>query len=452
MIIGVSGLAVALTAGSITLYVVLSVSVNQTLDSEARSAADEVAVLVDRGSPPDPLPVAGAQVVQIVDQQGRVVDGSATADRLTPLLHPDELRSALAGHAIQIPGSRIALSGPLRVVARTAGPASAPVTVLAAQPIGDLRHTASVLRTALLISAPLLLGLLALIAWMVIGRTLRPVEALRRGAERISGSGRTERLPVPHSTDEIAALAVTLNQMLDRLALARDRQRAFVADAAHELRSPLASITLQLEVAQRLGDGGQVLEDLRVDVDRLSVLIEDLLLLARADADSRRPAAMRTFDVGALAAQVADSAGGHARVSVRADTDQGCSIKADPEEIRRAVGNLVANAVRHARSAVSVRVRRVGSNVQVDVIDDGSGIPPADRTRVFDRFTRLDDARDRDAGGSGLGLSIVADIVRRAGGTVVLLDREPDDGLPDPADGPRTGLLARLVLPAAPPS
>lgn len=450
MIIGVVGLAVALTAGSFTLSAVLRVSVNRTLDNEAAAAADEVAALVDRGSPPTPLPVSGAQVVQIVDGQGRVVDGSVTADRLTPLLHADELQIALSGKAVEVPGSRAALSGPLRVLARSAGPASAPVTILVAQQVGDILHSTAVLRTGLLISAPLLLGLLALIAWLVIGRTLRPVEALRQGAERISGSGQTERLPVPHSTDEIAALAVTLNQMLDRLAAARGRQRAFVADAAHELRSPLASIALQLEVAQRIGDGGPVLDDVKLDVDRLSALVEDLLLLARADADTRHPAATRTTDIGVLASEVVAAARRRPCVQIVADREGDCSVQADPDEIRRAFGNLVDNAIRHARTGVLVHVHRAGSDVQVDIIDDGSGIPPSDRSRVFDRFTRLDDARDRDAGGSGLGLPIAAEIARRAGGSTVLLDRQLPDGLDGTTEGPPTGLLARMTLPAAP--
>ena len=141
---------------------------------------------------------------------------------------------------------------------------------------------------SLLVTYPLLLAVLAVIAWWVIGRTLGPVEGLRAGAARISGTGRDERLPVPDTADEIHALAVTLNDMLDRLATSRERQRTFVADAAHELRSPLASMRTQLEVAQRLGEGGELADDLLADVQRLSRMVEDLLLLARAGARRTR--------------------------------------------------------------------------------------------------------------------------------------------------------------------
>ncbi len=439
MIIGVTGVVVALAAGSITLYTVLNMAVNRTLDNEAKAGAGEVAALVDQGTPPDPLPVSGAQVVQIIDSAHRVVGGSVTADRLTPLLHQDELDRALTGTAVVVPGNRAGLSGPLRVVALTAGPASAPVTILVAQPVTDVTSGITALRTALWIAAPLLLALFAAIAWYVIGWTLRPVEVLRRSAERISGSGRSERLPVPEAADEIAALAVTLNKMLDRLGAARGRQRAFVADAAHELRSPLASIRVQLEVAQRIGDGGTLADDLLVDVDRLAALVEDLLLLARADADTRGPANPVTFDGQRMLEEIA---GGRtsSSIPVRVEPGPEVLVNADAAEIRRAINNLVDNALRHAKSSVTLLVSGHRAFASFAVVDDGPGIAPEDRERVFRRFTRLDDARDRDAGGSGLGLPIVRELARRAGGTVTLTD-----GL----DG--RGLSARITVPTPPP-
>lgn len=436
MIIGVAGLAVALAAGTVTLYLVLNLAVNRTLDNEARASAGDVVALVNKGAPPDPLPISGARIVQVIDRHNRVVDGSVNADRLTPLLHPDELKTALSGSAVVISGSRAGLTGPLRAVAEPAGPGDAEVTVIVAQQVGDVQAGTDILRTALLISAPLLLAVLALIAWYVIGRTLRPVETLRRGAERISGSGRAEHLPVPPSDDEIAALAVTLNQMLDRLTAARARQGSFVADAAHELRSPLASIRVQLEVAQRIGDGGSLADDLMIDIDRLTALVEDLLMLARADADTRGPANPTDFDAQALLEDIAASRSNE-RVPVHTEPGPPVEVNADRGEIRRAVANLLDNACRHADAGVLMRLSFADDTVTLAVIDDGPGIDPADRQRVFRRFTRLDDARSRDAGGSGLGLAIVAEIVRRAGGTVELADA---------ASG--QGLEARIRLPA----
>ena len=417
LLIGTTGVALALAAGGLGLYAALTYAVNRTLDAEALASAAEVARLVDAQELPDPVPVSGAQVIQVIDAQGRVVGGSVSADRLTPLLRPPELAEALQGTPVMVSGARIGATGPLRVSAVRAGPAADPQAVVVALPVGDVLATRDTLRTALLVSYPLLLLALAAIAWRVIGWALQPVEALRLGAERISGTARPERLPVPPATDEIHALAVTLNGMLDRLAAARARQRSFVADAAHELRSPLASMRTQLEVADRLGEGGGLPADLIADVDRLSALVEDLLLLARGDASARGPAAFQVFDGRALLAEL--TAGyADARVPVTLTAGEPVPITADPTEVRRAVANLVDNAVRHARSAVQLDVRAEADGVVVTVEDDGPGIPIEDRERVFERFTRLDDARARDAGGSGLGLAIARELVERAGGTV----------------------------------
>jgi signal transduction histidine kinase len=420
MTVGVAGLLVALIAAAVTLYVALTYAVNRTLDNEISTAAGEVAAMVDEQRLPDPVPVSGAEMIQVVDRQGRVIGGSLTADRLTPLLRPDELTTALAGRTVVVPGSRIGVAGPLRVKALAAGPADDQAAVIAAVEIGDVLASGSALRTALIVAVPLAVALLAVIAWLVIGWTLRPVEQLRLGAERIGaddrlGAGRDELLPVPEAADEIRALAVTLNDMLARLSATRARQRSFVADAAHELRSPLTSMRTQLEVAQHLGEAGGLPADLLVEVDRLSALVEDLLLLARA-ADAP-PAASEVFDCGELLAEVARSYS-TARVPVLAQAPAATPVRGDRAELRRAVTNLLDNAVRHAASGVELAVRVDWADTLILVTDDGPGIPVADRERVFDRFTRLDDARDRDAGGTGLGLAITRELVRRAGGTV----------------------------------
>ncbi len=363
MIIGLTGVGLALLVGGLAFYGALTFAVNRALDNGAQASADEVAAMVDQDRLPSPVPVSGAQVIQVVDAQQRVLGGSATADRLTPLLRPAELGQALAGEPVLVPGARIGIFGPLRVRAVTAGPASAPVSVIVAVPYGDVLAARAALRTGLLLTFPVLLGALAAIAWRVIGRTLRPVEALRAGAEQISRGRREaavgERLPVPQAADEIQALAVTLNEMLDRLGEARARQRTFIADAAHELRSPLASVRAQLEVAERLGEGGDLARDLLVDVNRLTRLVEDLLLLARADADARPPARPTVVPVNAVLVDLA-AAYGDARVPVSVAGADATSalVEVDVEEFRRALDNLVANGVRHARSAVVLGVAR----------------------------------------------------------------------------------------------
>jgi len=417
LILTVTGVAVGLALGGVALYAALALALNRALDDTALASARQVAALVDADRLPNPLPVSGAQVIQVVDAQGRVVSASANADRLTPLLRPAELQRARTGSAVVVSGARTGISGLLRVRAVPAGPPDNPVTVLVAVHLADVLASRSALRTALLVALPLLLGVLAAVAWRVIGSTLRPVEELRRGAEQISGTARDERLPVPAATDEIRALALTLNAMLDRLAAARGRQRAFVADAAHELRSPLTSIRSQLEVAERLGEGDRLPAELLPEVDRLARLVEDLLLLARADADRRGAADLADLDGRQLLTELASAYGG-ARVPVRAVAGPPVWLLADRGELRRAVGNLVDNAVRHARTGVELDVTDGVPEVLLTVTDDGPGIPEAERERVFDRFARRDDARSRDAGGSGLGLPIVRELVQRAGGTV----------------------------------
>ncbi len=438
IVVGVLGVATALAFGSVALYEVLTVAGARTLDASARATGAEVASLVRQHRLPDPIPVTGSQVVQVVDGRNRVVSASVNADRLTALLSPAQLRAAASGSAVEVPGSRLGLSAPLRAKAWPVDVPGGRQTVVVAQQVGDIQHSQNVLKVALLVTYPLLLLALAAIAWRVVGAALRPVEALRSSAERISDAEQDARLPVPPSSDEVHALAVTLNSMLDRLADARARQRAFVADAAHELRSPLASMRTQLDVSRRLEGPTPVTDDLLADVQRLSVLVEDLLLLARLDAAGSGADPVPATAGAPLVAEVSRRYA-TARVPVTASgTGPGrADVAVRADDLRRALVNLLDNAVRHARTAVQVGLRADGPLVVVEVSDDGTGIPAADRDRVFERFTRLDDARDRDAGGSGLGLAIVRQIAQRSGGDVHL------------DEAPGGGLRARLVLPSA---
>jgi signal transduction histidine kinase len=460
LVVSVAGVAVALLVGGLLLYAVMTAALNRAVEGEARATARQVAALVDAGRLPESLPVSGAQVVQVLDDRYRVVAGSPMADRLTPLVGAEELERLRGGGTITVPGRRTGLSGELQVAAVQAGPATDRVTVVAALPTADLDTSQRLLRRLLLVFFPLFLVALAAIVWRVSGSALRPVEALREGAERIGAGGdgdartggTSERLPVPPTRDEVAALATTLNGMLDRLAGASERQRAFVADAAHELRSPLASMRTQLEVADRLGDGGDLPKELLPEVERLGALVEDLLVLARsADRTARRPVEdleVRTLldDVARryAAARVpvvttAPAVPGSSAVTAAPSGTGPLVVRAVRDELFRAIGNLVDNAVRHATSRVQLDATSRGGRVVVVVTDDGHGIPEAERERVFDRFARLDEARDRDSGGTGLGLPITRELVRRAGGTVHLEDAAP-------------GVRAVVSLPATPPA
>ncbi|MEV6597799.1 ATP-binding protein [Actinoplanes sp. NPDC051346] len=429
MLVSVVVLFVGLAAGGAVLVATMHYALMRTANTEALETARSVAVLADTGTLADPLPAAPAVRVQVVNAAGQVLFGSAGTDRLVPILYPRELRELPDGEGRPIPGSRIGFEGEVRVVALTAGPPDGRVTVLVARPTDELTQSVHLLRITLLVTFPPLVALLALVAWRVVGAALRPVEALRAGAEDITGGARPGRLPVPDSGDEIHRLAVTLNDMLHRLEAARARQRSFVADAAHELRSPLTNMRTELEVAQRLPDSTdwpELAGDLLTDVHRLSRLVDDLLLLARADDATTRAVrpATEEIELGGLLAEVA------ARYEVAYERPAvPLLVTGERDALGRVVANLLDNAVRHARSSVRLEVRPDGTDRRISVVDDGPGIPAADRERVFDRFTRLDDARARDAGGSGLGLAIVRELVRRHGGTVTLRGAVPPPGL-----------------------
>jgi signal transduction histidine kinase len=360
---------------------------------------------------------------------------SAGADRLTALLEPADVRAVRAGRVRVIGGARLGTPDSLRVVGypvATSGPSSGQTVLVAvsqAEATGSLRA----LTVATAIGAPLLVAGFALVCWLLIGRSLRPVSRLRAGAEEIAAAGRSDgrRLPVPLAQDEVRRLAETLNGMLDRLEAASTAQRAFVADAAHELRSPLTAIRTQLEVARRHPDAEgweQTAEGVLADTDRLARLVDDLLLLARSgDASPQRERRARRIDLSDVATDVAS---GPWRVPV--DVETGAAyVVADPDAVTRILTNLVDNAARHASSRVQIAVQTVDGVAELRVADDGPGIPAADRERVFERFARLDPARSRPDGGdggSGLGLAIVRSLVLGTGGSVRLDD--PPNGAP----------------------
>ncbi|MGW5206086.1 sensor histidine kinase [Streptomyces griseoincarnatus] len=283
--------------------------------------------------------------------------------------------------------------------------------------------------TAMLIGFPLLLGVVAAVTWLVTGRALRPVEGIRREMAAITASeDLRRRVPEPATHDEVARLARTTNATLAALEASVERQRAFVADASHELRSPIASLRTQLEVAAahpELLDLDGAVED----TVRLQNLAADLLLLARLDT-GERPAGTR---VG-LAALAREAAAGREGVTVEAESVE---VSGSRGQLSRVLANLLDNAERHARERITVTVRREGGAAVVGVADDGEGVAEADRERIFERFVRLDAARSRDDGGAGLGLAIARDVAVRHGGTLTA------------GAAPAGGALFELRLPLA---
>jgi signal transduction histidine kinase len=255
------------------------------------------------------------------------------------------------------------------------------------------------------------------VTWLVTRRALRPVEGIRGEMAAVTASGDlSRRVPEPEARDEIARLARTTNQTLAALEASVERQRRFVADASHELRSPIASLRTQLEVALAHPE----LLDVRGAVEdtvRLQRLAADLLLLARLDA-GERPREGSRVEMAALVREELSQRAGE-RVPVHVDL---CHVEvAGPRgQLARVLGNLLDNAQRHAATEISLTLRSEGGRAVLAVADDGAGVPGAERERIFERFVRLDDARSRDDGGAGLGLAIARDVAERHGGTLTV--------------------------------
>jgi signal transduction histidine kinase len=459
-LIAALGLLVALVAGDLLLLNTLRLSLTRSVDDTARSGATEVAALINADRLPDPVPVAaGTVTIQVLGPSGRIVNVSADADRLVPMVPPAQA-AALAdgGSATLVHGAPFDMPPLLRVAVVRADGGN---LVIAAVPYGSAADSLQVVAHGLIFGTPVLFIVFVGATWLAVGSTLRPIDRIRRGAARVTGTGVPADLPVPEARDEVRSLALTLNDMLSRLSSAHQRQRSLVSDTAHELRSPIASIRAQLEVAldHPAGqDWASTARDVLADTLRLSRLTEDLLLLARLDEQADQGDLGRRgepLDLGELAcvvvARYADSpvpVTSETTVTAEANetapvADETALVAGNRDRLDRMLVNLIDNAIRYAKSSVTVSVSGTGSWVELAVTDDGPGIPEPDRERAFDRFARLDDARTRcddDAGGgAGLGLAIVRATAQSHAGTAHL------ESAPDGA----SGLRAVVRLPAA---
>ncbi|PZF81435.1 sensor histidine kinase [Jiangella anatolica] len=418
--------AVGLAVGGVLLIIALDRALLSALDETARRQGEDIATLVESDRIPNPLPGFGAVVAQVIDAEGRVLASTPGGDRLTAVVAGADLEAIQAGGAIDLDGTRLGQPEPLRVVGVATQTAGEPRTVIVAVSLEEQQRSVRFATIGVFGGGLVVTIALAGLSWLVILRALRPVDRLRGGAEEITGAGGGHRLPVPAGGDELSRLAVTLNDMLGRLDAAAARQRAFVADAAHELRSPIAALRTELEVALAHPDAVDPHDTARealVEVQRMARLVDDLLVLAHLD--NPRPVRRdELVDLGELAIEVAEGVPDGA-VAVRVDAGDDVFTRGHRDSLSRVLRNLLDNAVRHASSRVEVVVTTGGGRAWVTVADDGAGVRPADRERIFERFTRLDDARDRDAGGSGLGLAIAREIVVAHGGTVTVEDAAP---------------------------
>ncbi|HTW15386.1 MAG TPA: HAMP domain-containing sensor histidine kinase [Nocardioides sp.] len=413
--------ALALLLGGIALVLLVRGSIRDGLQSTAEQRATELADQIERSGLPATPSADDADdndedideddepdelVWQVSDVAGSVVRASPPLERPLPTDDSDRVDVAGADHAYLVVTEDAMSDGQEYVVS-------------VAVSLEDVEESTAALVVPLAVGLPVLVLLVGATTWVATTRALAPVERIRREAEQITGDRLDRRVPEPPARDEIHRLARTVNQMLGRLQDSHIRQRQFVGDASHELRSPLASIRQAAEVT--LAHPGalpddELAETVVEEAARMQRLVEQLLLLARAD-EGTVARADNDVDLDDLALTVARGA---RRPGLRVDTTSigPGRVRGDQASLTQVVQNLVANAVRHADRIVAVAVRDDGHAVDLVVEDDGPGIAEEDRQRVFDRFVRLDEARARDAGGSGLGLAIVREIVEAHDGTV----------------------------------
>jgi heavy metal sensor kinase len=436
-------MAFVLAASGWFLYSRLSSHLATQLQQELQVRAQDLGALV-AGGHGSLAADARSKLVEPGESYAQLVDGRRVVDATPPLggkpvLRADQLRAAARGPFNATLASVPGLNESSRVLATPVERNGRRLVLI----VGDTRQndleTLASFRNELLIAGPIALLLASLAGYFLAGLALRPVETMRSRAAAISAETPGERLPVPGTHDELERLGVTLNEMLDRLEDALRRERDFVADAGHELRTPLALLRTELELALRHDLSAEELRGaVRVsveDVDRLARLADDLLLIARSER-GELPLRVEPVQANELLAAVART------FQWRADAEQrllaheapaDLRLRADRLRIEQALGNLVDNALRHGGGAVLLRAEAVNGRVELHVEDGGGGFPPEFLEHAFERFSRPDAARER--GGAGLGLSIVRTIAEAHGGSA------------DAANVPAGGADAWLAVP-----
>jgi signal transduction histidine kinase len=425
VLVAVVVVLLALLAGGSGLVYILQLNLEGSAVSTASSRAAEVADLiqsegVQRASATLVEESRSGQFVQIVGPDQRVLGAS---NRLVSgqLLTPERPRAGttvMDKRDIDYLGE----AGDWMVVSRGVNAGTEVYVVNVAIPVRVQRETVQTVAAFLLAATPLLLAAVAVAVWLLVGRALRSVERIRTEVATIDARRLTQRVEVPGTRDEIAALATTMNVMLDRLEVAHRAQRAFVSDASHELRSPLATLTTAAELAST-GDEAtrtRLLGTISLELTRLRGLVENLMTLARADARDLL-SVHEEVDLDDLVDQEVRRLRATSRHQVLATLEPLRAV-GDSQRLEQALRNLVDNADRHASSKVRLDLHRQDTDAVVWVDNDGPAIAPDDRERVFERFVRLDESRSSDAGGSGLGLPIARTTAAAHGGDVQVVD------------------------------
>jgi len=432
-------MTICLAVAGGVLLLVLYRSLETAARNAAAARAEQISQQLQTDSPREVDPsllVTDSQVgvVQIVDATGTVLAASNGSPR-SALVSV----SLSGGEARSVGRVQDAASGSdYWVSARGSAVPAGTVTILVGADREPVESVVTRVGALMALGYPVIIALVAVGTYRLVGAALGPVEAIRARVASISSTDLALRVPVPGTHDEIADLASTMNAMLARLESGRSAQHRLVSDASHELRSPLATITTALELASGrpdLIDGELIDESLLPEAHRMHHLIEDLLLLARSDEGAM---ALRHDDVDIDDLLQSEASRLRNVGSLRVVTHiQACRTLGDRAALARVIRNLVDNAVRYASGTVWLDCHPGSGHVVISVADDGPGIPVRDRTRIFERFVRLDPSRSRFSGGSGLGLCIVDEIVRSHHGTVEV------------GDAPQGGALFTLTLPLA---
>jgi two-component system OmpR family sensor kinase len=427
-------MAVVLAGSGIFLYSRLGSHLALALDSDLQLRSQDLATLVSQ--PRASLArdsrgrfiESGESYAQLLDTRGGVLDATRPLGKVR-LLTPDEVRAAERGPIYVDLASVPGLNEPSRLLATTAKQGGRPVVLVVGVTLQNRAETLANLRDELLIAEPVALVLACVLGYLLAGLSLRQVESMRRRAAAISADIPGERLPVPRTGDELQRLGETLNQMLERLETALERERDFVADAGHELRTPLALLRTELELALRQADSAEHLREAvrrsSQEADRLSQLAEGLLLIARSDR-GRLPLQREDLSVDDLFAAVTsrfDWRAQDAGTALRADPAPGLRVFGDRLRLEQGLSNLIDNALRHGEGAVQLHAQTANGTIELHVRDTGAGFPAEFLDRAFERFSRSDVARA--GGGAGLGLAIARAIAEAHGGSAHAVNAEP---------------------------
>jgi signal transduction histidine kinase len=418
----------ALVIGAVALVVAQDRSLTHGGDDLSEARVHDLAALAAHGSLPRVLTnVDGEAVGQVVAADGRVlasspnIVGRQEISRFRPPPGQPVVRTI-----DNAPDDNETEN--YRVWAMTAPSPTGPVRIFVGTSLESVSEASLQLRTELLVGVPVMLALLAFLTWLVIGRALRPVEDIRAEVDTITGTALDRRVPMPATDDEVGRLASTMNRMLDRLESASRQQRDFVADASHELQSPIAAVRAELEVAMAhpgSTDWPTLAKSLLADSDQMERLVRDLLFLAREDeAAGVARGRSEQVDLDDLVLQEAARLRPAAAVPIDTARVSAAPVVGDRDELRRLVRNLLENGVDYAATGVRVGLAVHGERVRLEVADDGPGVAAEDRDRVFDRFFRADQARSRRRGGTGLGLAIARAVAERHAGTLTLADTD----------------------------